>query len=333
MQRRQNAFGARLFLARVCGRADENTLAAGRVAGTLRVVRTVDGDGVDGRLDARMAVHIEMRLVGLALGLEQQWKASSEMRRRPRADPPSPACARADPYRPRDGRCPARGGFTVNRPTRAPSSSSSTCVRFASGLRRVRCGRAPGAPGSRTRRRAGRCSGATVPPRVPRGSSSKCSSWVRSGGRLTVSPPGDLSGAADREPADLPRGGEIAFEQRGREVADGDVVEAVAGIVAGQQRGDVDVERQQIADGVLIFGAIEAAEGVGAAGVGVRSGGPVEGGFELGDERVVSGLVRTRQSGRRHGTDAQPAHHLLPDLRVCGRLHRRKRRRARGRQS
>ena len=70
-QRGQNAFGARLFLAGVCGRAEQNTLAAWAVAGTLRVVGTDHRDGVDGRLDARVAVHIEMGLVGLALGLEQ----------------------------------------------------------------------------------------------------------------------------------------------------------------------------------------------------------------------------------------------------------------------
>ena len=61
---------------------------------------------------------------------------------------------------------------------------------------------------------------------------------------------------------------------------------------AGQQRGDVDVEGEQVADGVLVFGAIEAAEGVGAAGVGIGGGGAIERGFERGDEGVVGGLIR-----------------------------------------
>ena len=76
---------------------------------------------------------------------------------------------------------------------------------------------------------------------------------------------GRPGGDADGQPADFPGGGEVAFEQRGREVADGDVVEAVAGLVGGEQVGDVDVEGEEVADGVLVFGAIEAAEGVGAA--------------------------------------------------------------------
>ena len=61
---------------------------------------------------------------------------------------------------------------------------------------------------------------------------------------------GSAGGNADGEAADFAGGGEVAFEQRGREVADGDVVEAVAGFVGGKQGGDVDIDGEEVADGV-----------------------------------------------------------------------------------
>src|SRR5207248_1307589 len=63
--------GAAFFLTRVSRPADKNTAAAGRISRAFRLVRAVDGDGVYGRLQARMPIHIEVRLVGLALGFEQ----------------------------------------------------------------------------------------------------------------------------------------------------------------------------------------------------------------------------------------------------------------------
>ena len=84
------------------------------------------------------------------------------------------------------------------------------------------------------------------------------------------------AGTPDRQPADLLRRREVALQQGRREISDRHVVEAVAGLVARQQRGDIDVERQQVADGVLVFGAVEPAERVGAAGIGVGGGGAVE---------------------------------------------------------
>ena len=50
----------------------EYPAAAGSVAGTLRAIGTDDRNRVDGRLDPRMPVVVEVRLVGLTRGLEQQ---------------------------------------------------------------------------------------------------------------------------------------------------------------------------------------------------------------------------------------------------------------------
>ena len=84
----------------------------------------------------------------------------------------------------------------------------------------------------------------------------------------------------------------------------------MARLVAGQQRGDIDIEGQQVADGVLIFGAVEPAEGIGAAGIGMGGGRAVERGFQRGDERVVGALIRAG-AVRRAACSARA---------VCGRL-------------
>ena len=73
--------------------------------------------------------------------------------------------------------------------------------------------------------------------------------------------------AADRELADFLSRGDITFEQRRRQIADGDVVESVAGRIARQQRCCVEVQREQVANGVLIFSAIQPAERIGPAGI------------------------------------------------------------------
>ena len=64
-------------------------------------------------------------------------------------------------------------------------------------------------------------------------------------------------GGADRQPADLLRRGDVAVQQRRGQVAYRDVVEAVTAFIGGQERGGIEVEGQQVSDGVLILGTIE----------------------------------------------------------------------------
>ena len=71
-QRRKDLFGGAFFLARVRRPRHENPAPAGRLPGALRRIRTDDREGVDGRLDPRMPVEIEMCLVGLTSGFEQR---------------------------------------------------------------------------------------------------------------------------------------------------------------------------------------------------------------------------------------------------------------------
>ena len=66
---------------------------------------------------------------------------------------------------------------------------------------------------------------------------------------------------ADRAAADLARRGEIALHQHRRDSEHvADIVEAVTGIVRRQHLAHVDIERQQIANGVGVFGAVEPME-------------------------------------------------------------------------
>ena len=120
--------------------------------------------------------------------------------------------------------------------------------------------------------------------------------------------------AADRQAADFLRGRDVAVQERRRQVADRDVVEAVTAVIGWQERGGVDVESQQISDGVLIFGPIQAAERVGAAGIRFGGGRRIERCFQPCQQRAPVVLGRLRHVGRRHGARVHLAHHLFPDF-------------------
>ena len=67
-RRRESVLRGRVFLVpALAGLRHEDPAAARRVAGPLRRVRTDDRDRVDRRLDARMPIRIEVRLVRLPL--------------------------------------------------------------------------------------------------------------------------------------------------------------------------------------------------------------------------------------------------------------------------
>ena len=99
----------------------------------------------------------------------------------------------------------------------------------------------------------------------------------------------------DRHPADRPRRSEIALQQRLRHPQRGpDVVEAVAGIVGGQQGVDVDLQGQQVPDGVAVLGAVETVERRGSAGIGSRRGRPIQLALQPGREPERRCLIRPR---------------------------------------
>ena len=124
---------------------------------------------------------------------------------------------------------------------------------------------------------------------------------------------GGLAGAADGEAGDFLGGGDVAVEEGGREIADGDVVEAVARFVIGEEVGGVELDGEQVADRVLVLGAVEAAEGGGAAGVGAGAGGGVEVRGEGGDDALVSCFIGPGLAVRGHLAVVEFAEDLFPE--------------------
>ena len=94
---------------------------------------------------------------------------------------------------------------------------------------------------------------------------------------------GRAAGPADRHAADFLRGRDVAVQQRRGEIADRHVVEAVARLVSRQERGNVDVEREEIANRVLVFGSSQPADRRRAARIRIRFSSTVERFHEIRD--------------------------------------------------
>jgi hypothetical protein len=121
---------------------------------------------------------------------------------------------------------------------------------------------------------------------------------------------------ANRERADAAGRRQVAFEQHGRDAEDvGDVVESGTRVVRGKQRRRIDLEVEQVADGVGVLGAIEPMDER-AAGIRPCTGGGIQTAFEPGDKRLFRLSRRRRHAGRRHHAGPELPDDLLPDLGV-----------------
>ena len=154
------------------------------------------------------------------------------------------------------------------------------------------------------------------------GRPSRCVSCVRSGRRRDRRAARRETRPADRELADFFRCGDITLEQRRRQVADGGVVEPVAGRIARQQRRGVDVERKQIANRVAVFGAVQPAERIGAAGIWRGNGHGVQRGFQRGQRGRMRRFVGPPGALGRHLPRTQLADDLLPRVRMIAQIRR-----------
>ena len=119
---------------------------------------------------------------------------------------------------------------------------------------------------------------------------------------------------ADRQAADLAGGRSVAFEQRGRERQRArDVVEAARGIVGRQELAGIDFDVQQIANGVRVFGAVQAVQaGGGQICRGVLD--PVR--FRAKRSAIRTRRLRPRHAGGGHHAGANFVHNSFPVLRV-----------------
>ena len=124
---------------------------------------------------------------------------------------------------------------------------------------------------------------------------------------------------ADRKSADSAPSRHVPLEQRwrGREHG-GDVVKAVARIVDGQPLAWLDIDRQQVANGVAVFGAVQPMNGS-AAGIWLGERGAIERRFEK--RRKGRGFGRLRTAARRHRRHVARldfAEHFFPNISVFG---------------
>ena len=134
---------------------------------------------------------------------------------------------------------------------------------------------------------------------------------------------GRTAGTTDRRAADLFRRRDVAVEQRRREIADSHIVEAVAGFVSGQKRADIDAQRQEVANSVLVFGSGQSPDRRGPARIRVRRGGAVECRFEIADRRVVGRFVRPLLSAHGwHLAGPELPDDLLPLVLMLGHVGR-----------
>jgi hypothetical protein len=90
----------------------------------------------------------------------------------------------------------------------------------------------------------------------------------------------------------------------------------------GQQLGDVHVQRQDVADGIAVLGAIQAADWIDAARRRIERGGAVQRRFERRNQPVKRGVVGARRTGRRHGSRSKLADDMFPEPGVAGRVRR-----------
>ncbi len=114
------------------------------------------------------------------------------------------------------------------------------------------------------------------------------------------------------------RGGDVLVEEGRRDLQrGGDVVEALARLVARQHVGRIDLDAEQVAHGVGVFLAVQAMQ-ADMARIRMRLAGLVEVAFHPGDERGARGLVRHLVAAGRHLLAAQLAHDLLEHVDVLG---------------
>jgi len=121
---------------------------------------------------------------------------------------------------------------------------------------------------------------------------------------------------AERKPADLGCRGYVGLDERRRGVQRaGDVVEAVAGVVDGQERSGIDLQPEQVANRVRILTAVQPVRPRRCVRrlLGRRA---VQLPFQRAREEIDARRVGTGHVRRRHHSGAQLADDLLAELPV-----------------
>src|SRR4026208_731328 len=75
----------------------------------------------------------------------------------------------------------------------------------------------------------------------------------------------------DRCTADFLRCRDVAVQQRRRKISDRHIIKAMAGLIPGKEFGGINIKREQVPYGVLVFDAGKTTECVGSPWIGMRS--------------------------------------------------------------
>ena len=125
-----------------------------------------------------------------------------------------------------------------------------------------------------------------------------------------------------REPRDLTGHRQISLQvgRRNREDIREVVEAAVRRVIPGEQRLHIELEREQVANRVVVFRAIETVDGARLAWI--RIGRPRAIDFHLHPARhgVIGGHIGPRPPGRRHRAGPKLRDHALPGVGVAGRV-------------
>ena len=319
-ERAEDPPGTRFLFARFLRLADEDPAAAGRVAVALGVIRPGDRDLVDRRRDAGVPVHVVMGLVGLSLGLQQRGGILQERHAE---------IVRAG-RRPDAGLQVRVGGLMVRLRSGRRHRERRLSLAIQQHLQLMRLAQALDVLVAVARQAELDLVFAVLGERIrdhrPAARPDRQPVDVFLLGEVRPDADrfaaGRSAGVPDRQAADLLRRGDVSVQERRREVAHRHVVEPVAGLVGRQQGRGIDIQRQEVADGVLVFRPVEPTEGVGPAWIGSFGGRAVERAGEQGDEGVVLAPGRSHLLLRRHLASDELPHDPLPGLRVAAHLLR-----------
>ena len=125
------------------------------------------------------------------------------------------------------------------------------------------------------------------------------------------------SGIASRQAGHFARGAQVPLEQRWRHLQDaGDVVESIALIVCRKQLRGINLDIQQVADRILVLGAIEPVDRFRPAGIGPRCRYAIDLAFQPARDTVIGRDVRSGTSRRRHGPRSKLPYDLFPRVRL-----------------
>ena len=125
-------------------------------------------------------------------------------------------------------------------------------------------------------------------------------------------------GLADRLHGHRSGRGDVLIEECGRRLQHvGDVVEAIALSIRREQLGRIQLQPEQVINGIRVFFSIQPVKRD-VPRVRVEGYRRVQIAFHPRHERVRLSAIRTSHARRRHHATAQLTDHLFPNLRVPG---------------